>query len=58
MYPMPMTPQKGYHCAYDAHYHIVFPVKYSKALLFDDIMKTTKEDLWVENFGLVVTMSQ
>lgn len=25
------------HCAYDAHYHIVFPVKYRKALLTDDV---------------------
>ena len=24
---------KGNHCAYDTHYHIVFPVKYRKALL-------------------------
>ena len=24
---------KMHHCAYDAHYHIVFPVKYRKALL-------------------------
>ena len=29
--------QKGYHCAYDIHYHIVFPVKYRKALLDKDI---------------------
>ncbi len=28
---------KGKHCAYDAHYHIVFPVKYRKALLSHDI---------------------
>ncbi len=25
--------QKGYHCAYEIHYHIVLPVKYRKALL-------------------------
>lgn len=25
------------HCAYDAHYHIVFPVKYRKALLVEHI---------------------
>lgn len=25
------------HCAYDTHYHIVFPVKYRKALLTDDV---------------------
>ena len=28
-----MDVQKGYHCAYQIHYHIVFPVKYRKALL-------------------------
>jgi putative transposase len=28
---------KSNHCAYDTHYHIVFPVKYRKALLKDDI---------------------
>ena len=27
------TVKKGYHCAWQIHYHIVFPVKYSKALL-------------------------
>jgi putative transposase len=35
--------QKGYHCAYDAHYHIVFPVKYRKALLDKAVTKTIKE---------------
>ena len=25
------------HCVYDAHYHLVFPVKYRKALLTNDI---------------------
>ncbi len=25
--------RKGYHCAWQIHYHIVFPVKYGKALL-------------------------
>ena len=35
--------KKGYHCAYDTHYHIVFPVKYRKALLSDDIAKAIKE---------------
>jgi len=28
---------KGWHCAYDVHYHIVFPVKYRKALLRPEI---------------------
>ena len=27
------TVKKGYHCAWQIHYHIVFPVKYRKALL-------------------------
>ena len=28
-----MKVRKGNHCAYQTHYHIVFPVKYRKALL-------------------------
>ncbi len=36
-------PSKGYHCAYDTHYHIVFPVKYRKALLSDPLEKAIKE---------------
>ena len=28
-----MTITKGYHCAYQTHYHIVFPVKYRYALI-------------------------
>ena len=32
-----MVVQKTHHNAYDAHYHIVFPVKYRKALLNNDI---------------------
>ena len=35
--------QKGYHCAYDTHYHIVFAVKYRRALLSDSISKAIKE---------------
>ncbi|MDE2218033.1 MAG: IS200/IS605 family transposase, partial [Patescibacteria group bacterium] len=35
--------RKGYHCAYDTHYHIVFPVKYHKALLSDGVTKALKE---------------
>jgi putative transposase len=30
---------KGYHCAYQIHYHIVFPVKYRRALLYGDVKK-------------------
>ena len=28
---------KGYHCVYNIHYHIVFPVKYRKALLEKEV---------------------
>ena len=38
-----MEVQKGYHCAYQIHYHIVFPVKYRKALLSGEIVKSLKE---------------
>ena len=38
-----MEVQKGYHCAYQIHYHIVFPVKYRKALLVGEIVKSLKE---------------
>ena len=38
-----MEVQKGYHCAYQIHYHIVFPVKYRKALLVVEIVKSLKE---------------
>jgi len=34
---------KGYHCAYQIHYHIVFPVKYRKALLSEEIVRAIKE---------------
>jgi putative transposase len=37
-----MTVTKGYHCAYDTHYHVVFPVKYRKALLEPDIATAIK----------------
>ena len=32
-----MAVKKTYHNAYDVHYHIVFPVKYRKSLLKNDI---------------------
>lgn len=35
--------QKGWHCAYDAHYHIVFPVKYRKALLDEKVTMKIKQ---------------
>ena len=36
-----MAVHKGYHCAYEIHYHLVFPVKYRKAL----ISKTVEVEL-------------
>ena len=35
--------EKGWHCAFDAHYHIVFPVKYRHALLLPEVEKKLKE---------------
>jgi putative transposase len=34
---------KGYHCAWQIHYHIVFPVKYRKALLDDEVVRIILE---------------
>jgi putative transposase len=34
---------KGYHCAYQIHDHIVFPAKYRKALLSEDITRAIKD---------------
>ena len=33
---------KGYHCAWQIHYHLVFPVKYRKALLDDEVISILK----------------
>jgi len=35
--------QKGYHCVWQIHYHIVFPVKYRKALLDKMVIKIIEE---------------
>lgn len=35
--------QKGYYCAYSIHYHIVFPVKYRKALLDSEVVRIIQE---------------
>ena len=35
--------QKGYHCAWQIHYQLVFPVKYRKALLDEMVVKIIKE---------------
>ena len=37
-----MTITKSFHCAYDTHYHLVFPVKYRKALLNEEIAMAVK----------------
>ena len=34
---------KGYHCAWQIHYHIVFPVKYRKSLLDEEVVKIIEE---------------
>jgi putative transposase len=35
--------KKGYHCAWQIHYHVVFPVKYRKALLDSEVSKIIQE---------------
>ena len=37
------TVRKGYHCAWHIHYHIVFPVKYRKALLDSTVTQIIME---------------
>ena len=37
-----MAITKSFHCAYDTHYHLVFPVKYRKALLRAEIATACK----------------
>ncbi|MBW1921648.1 MAG: IS200/IS605 family transposase, partial [Deltaproteobacteria bacterium] len=37
------TVRKGYHCAWQIHYHIVFPVKYRKALLDSEVVEIIVE---------------
>ena len=34
---------KGHHCAWQLHYHIVFPVKYRKSLLDKDVVDIIRE---------------
>jgi len=38
-----MTLKRGHHCVYNTHYHLVFPVKYRKALLREPIVSAIKE---------------
>ena len=35
--------KKGYHCAWQIHYHIVFPVKDRKSLLNDEVTQIIEE---------------
>ncbi len=37
-----MAVTKSFHCAYNTHYHLVFPVKYRKALLEAEIAAACK----------------
>ena len=37
-----MIVKKASHCAYQTHYHIVFPVKYRQALLYPEISEQIK----------------
>lgn len=55
-----MAITKSNHCAYDTHYHLVFPVKYRRALLSAEIVATLRltmkgieerYDLTIEQFG-------
>ena len=38
-----MNLKKASHCVYQTHYHIVFPVKYRKALLVGEVKKVIRE---------------
>ena len=55
-----MSIVKSNHCVYNTHYHVVFPVKYRKALLVPDITRAIREiaseiteryDIWFEQLG-------
>jgi putative transposase len=38
-----MSLNRSHHCVYDTHYHVVFPVKYRKALLDSRIRNAIRE---------------
>jgi putative transposase len=40
-----MTVTRAAHCVYDTHYHLVFPVKYRKALLSQEVVRILFEVL-------------
>jgi len=44
--------RKGYHCAWQIHYHIVFPVKFRKALLDKEIDKIIEETAAKKEIGV------
>jgi putative transposase len=55
-----MTLERSNHCVYQTHYHIVFPVKYRKALLRNEVERSLHEiskeieeryDLEIEKLG-------
>lgn len=35
--------KKGYHCVWQIHYHIVFPVKYRKALIDKEVVEIIRQ---------------
>ena len=35
--------REGYHCAWQIHYHVVFPVKYRKSLLDEEVVEIILE---------------
>ena len=35
--------RKGHHCAWQIHYHVVFPVKYRRALLDEEVIRIIVE---------------
>ena len=52
--------RKGYHCAWQIHYHIVFPVKYRKALLDEEVVGIIRDtaveiqeryEIYIESMG-------
>jgi len=44
--------KKRYHCAWLRHYHIVFPVKYRKALLEEEVVEIIKETAIQERYAI------
>jgi len=38
-----MEVRRGHHCVWQIHYHVVFPVKYRKMLLDDEVIRIITE---------------